>query len=84
MMPKEPHAPSAPSALDERTDELLEENLELRKAAPADGQKVPEVREAVKQDFKTQTPADKFTLLQELEKERKAKKETPAMNSSMK
>lgn len=45
-----PDSSSAPSALEERTNELIQENFKERKADLGDGQRVSEVRQGVEQD----------------------------------
>ena len=42
---------SEPSALDRREEELIQENLEIRKGALADGEGISGVRKAVELDF---------------------------------
>ena len=91
MMPKssqelhEPPAPaeSAPSALEERTEELLLENVEHRKGALGDGQKVSQVRQAVEDDFNIKTKANEFGLIKQIENEIGAKSDKyPVSNST--
>ena len=62
----------APSALEERENELIHENLTRRKG---DGQKISEVRQAVESDFHVESQADKFVLIQKMEEESGAQKE---------
>jgi hypothetical protein len=62
----------APSALEERENELIHENLTRRKG---DGQKISEVRQAVESDFHVENQADKFVLIQKMEEESGAQKE---------
>jgi hypothetical protein len=59
-----------PSALEQRAQELLQENLEERKGALAKGQEIPQVRKAVEEDFHVHTPAQHFDLVQQLEVEK--------------
>ncbi|KAJ8746880.1 hypothetical protein K2173_010152 (mitochondrion) [Erythroxylum novogranatense] len=60
---------SAPSAFEERTNELIQENLKERKGDLGDGQRVSEVRQAVEEDFEIGTKAEEFTLIKEFEAE---------------
>lgn len=60
---------SAPSALEERTNELIQENEKERKGDLGDGQRVSEVRQAVEEDFEIGTKAEEFTLIKEFEAE---------------
>lgn len=64
---------SEPSALDQRMEELLTENLQKRKGALADGQEIAEVRQAVEDDFQISTKGEEFELVKELENEVKEK-----------
>lgn len=74
---------SAPSALEERANELIQENFEERKGDLGDGQKVSEVRKEVKQDFNIKTKGEEFSLIKQLEKEVQAKNEpSPVTNSA--
>ncbi|KAL6995095.1 hypothetical protein U1Q18_005231 [Sarracenia purpurea var. burkii] len=90
-LPLNPHAEpqaepeAAPSALKERTNSLIEENLRGRKGDLGDGQTVDEVRKAVEQDFNIATKGEEFSLIKELEKEVQAKTKndpSPATNSA--
>lgn len=74
---------SAPSALDERTEELINTNLEKRKGALADGQEVSEVRQAVEKDFFVKNKADEFYLIKKMEKEAESSSDDcPVTNSA--
>lgn len=60
---------SEPSALEERTEELIITTLQERKGALGDGQEVSEVHKALEMDFQIETIADEFTLIKKMEKE---------------
>lgn len=74
---------SAPSALDQRKDELIQANLLQRKGDLAEGQEVAEVRQAVETDFGIDTKGAEFELIRQMEKEVGSSKneECPATNS---
>ena len=74
---------SAPSALDQRKDELIEANLLQRKGNIAEGQEVAEVRQAVETDFGIDTKGAEFALVKQMEKEVGSSKneKCPATNS---
>jgi hypothetical protein len=69
--PREPSAESslAPSALEQRAEELIEDNLKARKGALGDGQEVSEVRQAVEQDFQILNKTEEFLLIKNMEEE---------------
>lgn len=72
---------SEPSALEERTNELILENVKKRKADLGDGQGVDEVRQEVEDDFNIETKGELFELVKELDKETKTiYKPSPATN----
>ena len=75
MMNPSTESSPAPSALEERTNELIIENLTERKGDIGTGQTVDEVRQGVEHDLNIETKTDAFLLIQELEKEVKAKNE---------
>lgn len=81
--PREPsdESSSALSALDERKDQLIQENVKERKGDLGDGQRVSEVRQGVEQDFQISTKGEEFELIKQLSKEVKAKNEpSPVTN----
>ena len=81
MMNPSDDSSSAPSALEQRTNELIQENLKERKGDLGDGQRVSEVRQGVEQDLNIEKKAEKFELIKQLEKEVKAKNEpSPVTN----
>lgn len=82
LPPAEPPAPE-PSALQQRENELILENVEQRKGALGEGQKVDEVRVAVEQDCGAQGPVDRFSLIQELKAETKGTQDCPATKSAL-
>lgn len=72
---------TAPSALDERKEELIQDNLQKRKGALGDEQEVSEVRQRVEHDLNIQSKGEEFELIKQLEKEVKAKNEpSPVTN----
>ena len=78
MMPessKKPTSP-APSALDERTNQLLLENVKEKKGDLGDGQKLSDLRAGVEKDFAIENNSDKFQLIKQLETEINKKPET--------
>lgn len=64
---------SEQSALDQRTSELILENLTKKKCSLADGEPISAVNQAVKSDFNIETPAEKFQLIKQLEREKDPK-----------
>lgn len=77
-------SPSAPSALEERENELLSKNLAERKCDLAEGENIDSVRTAVEGDFHSNTKTEKFQLIQQLFKETQSKTEDcPATKSSL-
>lgn len=83
--PLEPSAKSSeeePSALEQRTEELLQENLTGRKGDLAPGQGAADPREALKTDFSISNKGEEFLLAKQLEKEvAYPNKESPATSS---
>ena len=76
-----PAPPEAPkTALQQREDELILENVEKRKGALGEGQQVSEVRSAVEKDLRVQDSKDRFNFIQTLEAETKGQKSSPAIN----
>lgn len=61
------------SALDQRKEELITENLHLRKGALGDGQEVSKVRQEIEKDFHVQNKGEEFELIKQMEKEEKNK-----------
>lgn len=57
---------SEPSALEERTEELIITTLQERKGALGDGQEVSEVHKALEMDFQIETIADELTLIKKM------------------
>lgn len=86
--PAEPGQPSAksskePSALQERAEELLLENLQERKAALVEGEPIAEVREAVENDLKVTDKVKEFQLIQDLQKEQNLNPNCPGTKSAL-
>lgn len=66
MMNPSDDSSSAPSALEERTDELIQDNLKERKGDLGDGQRVSEVRQGVEDDLNIKTKGELFSLIKQL------------------
>lgn len=62
-------AKPSPSALDQKTDELFERNLEALKTSLGEGERISEVRETIKDNFDVKTLGEAFELIQNLETE---------------
>lgn len=60
MMNPSDDSSSAPSALEERTNELIQDNLKDRKGDLGDGQRVSEVRQGVEHDLNVEKKGEHF------------------------
>lgn len=58
--------------LEQRTEELIFENVYERKGDLGDGQNISEVRQVVKEEFDIKNKIDEFQLIKQLEKEKQA------------
>jgi hypothetical protein len=71
------------SALDQRKEELLMDNLKERKGDLGDGQRISTVRQTVETDLHVSNKGQEFELIKQIEKETGAKKEDcPVTNST--
>lgn len=71
------------SALDQRKEELLMENLQERKGDLGDGQRISTVRQTVETDLHVTNKGEEFEFIKQIEKETGAKKEDcPVTNST--
>ena len=69
--------------MDQRKEELINENLQKRKGALGDGQEVSEVRQALEKEYNIHNKGQEFELIKEMEKETKSsKKDAPVTNST--
>ena len=81
----EPHAPSCePSGLQQTANDLILENLQIRKTESGEGQDENELRKAVEQGNDANNVADLFNTIQELKTEKECpNKECPLTNCAL-
>lgn len=81
----EPHAPSCePSGLQQTANDLIQENLQIRKTESGEGQDENELRKAVEQGNDANNVADLFNTIQELKTEKEfPNKECPLTNCAL-